>query len=520
MPGRPPGRPVSGGRGLAVQKTAPTLGRMLVMVGFALSCFGLLLFVWLSFGGAIPLKPRGYRFSVLFPDANLLATQADVRISGVSVGKVKSISVQRDGESRVTVELAERYAPIPRDTAGILRQKTLLGETYVELTPGDRASGMLPEGGTLSASQVAPSVTLDQIFRALDARTRQSLETWLQTLAASVNGRGQDISDALGNLGPFAADVNTLALLLNAQQPEVRRVVRNTGVVFTALSQRDAQLRGLITNANRVFATTAHRNRELAQSFVALPTFERETTATVNRLARFSRSTNPLITQLRPAARQLSPTLVDLSTVAPDLRGLFRDLGPLITASKAGLPALERFLDELHPLLAAVDPLLRQLNPALAFVGQYRRELTAFFANVVAATEATDTPGGSKVPVHYLRQANPLNPESLAAYPARIGSNRSNAYAAPSLFDQLAAGLPQYETRQCGRGVPTVAGGSTNIISDQLRHQIQQFAFGPNGTVPAPPCRQQGKFTVGGQVTQFPQVGALPAASAVARARR
>ena len=36
-----------------MQKQAPTVGRMLVMVGFALSCFGLLLFLWLAFGGPI-----------------------------------------------------------------------------------------------------------------------------------------------------------------------------------------------------------------------------------------------------------------------------------------------------------------------------------------------------------------------------------------------------------------------------------------------------------------------------------
>ena len=36
-----------------MQKQAPSLGRILVMVLFALSCFGLLLFLWLSFGGPI-----------------------------------------------------------------------------------------------------------------------------------------------------------------------------------------------------------------------------------------------------------------------------------------------------------------------------------------------------------------------------------------------------------------------------------------------------------------------------------
>ena len=52
-----------------MQKQAPTLGRLLVMVAFALSCFGLLLFLWLAFGGSIPLAPKGYRFYAAFPSA-------------------------------------------------------------------------------------------------------------------------------------------------------------------------------------------------------------------------------------------------------------------------------------------------------------------------------------------------------------------------------------------------------------------------------------------------------------------
>ena len=47
------------------------------------SCFGLLLFLWLAFGGPIPLKPKGYRFQTSFAEATQLAKEADVRISGV-----------------------------------------------------------------------------------------------------------------------------------------------------------------------------------------------------------------------------------------------------------------------------------------------------------------------------------------------------------------------------------------------------------------------------------------------------
>ncbi len=60
------------------------------MVAFAASCVGLLLFLWISFGGTIPFAPQGYRFSVEFNQAVQLGAQSDVRISGVSVGKVVS----------------------------------------------------------------------------------------------------------------------------------------------------------------------------------------------------------------------------------------------------------------------------------------------------------------------------------------------------------------------------------------------------------------------------------------------
>src|SRR5918911_2392342 len=114
-------------------KQAPSIGRILAMAVFALSCFGILLFLWLSFGGPVPLKPKGYRFTVAFPEATTLAKEADVRISGVPVGKVKDLRPDtRTGLTDVTIELQHQYAPIPSNTRAMLRQKTLLGETYVE----------------------------------------------------------------------------------------------------------------------------------------------------------------------------------------------------------------------------------------------------------------------------------------------------------------------------------------------------------------------------------------------------
>jgi phospholipid/cholesterol/gamma-HCH transport system substrate-binding protein len=500
-----------------VQKQAPSFGRIAVMVGFALSCFGLLLFLWLAFGGAVPLKPKGYRFTVPFREAGQLAQEADVRISGVTVGKVKAIQTDKGtGSSDATIELQSQYAPIPKDTRAILRQKTLLGETYVELSPGSHSAGDVPDNGRLPAGQVAPTVELDEIFRAFDAKTRAAFQVWMQQLALGSQGRGRDISDALGNLAPFAEDTTTLLKILNAQEANVQGVVRDTGVVFDALSERNGQLRGLIDNSNRVFQTTARRNRELEEAFKALPTFERESATTVARLTRFARDTNPLVTQLRPAARELSPTLQELGSLAPDLRGLFEDLNPLIDASKTGLPAFNDFLDELHPLLANFDAPLRQLNPPLQGLAAYKNELSAFFPNAAASTQATTREGNTRV--HYLRTTNPTNPENLAVYPRRLASNRTNPYPFPNAFRNLASGLMSYETRHCASGPAPTLASNPALIPPALEANIKTYFFnGANGTpTAAPACKQQGPFPFGGEVTQFPHVN--PSTGATGRA--
>ena len=113
-----------------MQKQAPTFGRLSAMVLFALSCFGLLLFLWLAFGGPIPMKPQGYRFKVAFDEATQLASQSDVVVAGVPVGKVAYVEPTPNA-TMATLEIDRKYAPLRRDTRATLRDKTLLGQTYV-----------------------------------------------------------------------------------------------------------------------------------------------------------------------------------------------------------------------------------------------------------------------------------------------------------------------------------------------------------------------------------------------------
>jgi virulence factor Mce-like protein len=412
-----------------MQKTAPTFGRLAAMVVFALSCFGLMLFLWLSFGGTVPLKPKGYRFQVGFAEATQLGPEAEVRIAGVTVGKVRA--QRRDPRSNrtlATIEMERRYAPIPADTRAILRQKTLLGETYVELTPGSPTAPRLREGARLVDARVAGTVQFDEILNTFDAPTRHAFRVWQQQLGGALDGRGADLNQALGQLPDFLSNGTDLLQVLDTDRAALRRLVRNTGVVFSALTQRERQLHDLVVNTRDVFATTAHRAARLTQTFQILPTFLDESRATFRRTERFAAHARPVVRLLRDPTRKLGPTVGDLRALAPDLTRTFLGVKRLIPVSRTGLPALGETLHGLRPFFGELGPFLSELNPILLELERNQYLFSDFFSNGpagLADTLHTSTPGAIG---HYLRSFGPSGVESAGLYRQRLPNNRGAAY--------------------------------------------------------------------------------------------
>src|SRR5688500_2711647 len=244
-----------------MQKQALSVGRIRMAAGFAISCFLLIMFLWVAFGGPVPLKAKSYRVTAYFPEATQLAAESDVRIGGVSVGKVKEVTlappdkrIEGNDTTEAVLEIRPEFAPISEDARAILRQKTLLGETYVELTSGTEPAPeeapvslgaaanvsdaqadsieSVPEGGTLGVSRTEEATQIDEIFNALDEETRLSFQNWQRNAALAIDGRGLDLNDSLGNLGPFVTDAADVVTILERQKAALKGLVRDTGTVF------------------------------------------------------------------------------------------------------------------------------------------------------------------------------------------------------------------------------------------------------------------------------------------------
>ena len=470
-----------------MNKQAPTLGRILTMVLFSLSCFGLLLFLWLAFGGSTPLQPKGYRVKIAFDDATTLADQADVRTAGVSIGKVRKLDkVPKGGRTIATIELEPRYAPLRSDAKALLRQKTLLGETYIDLTLGTKGAPPVPENGTLPTGQVADAVEFDELLSLFDADTRRAFQQLQKVQARASGGQGEDLNAVVGQLPGFVGSGREVFAELERRDQQLKSLLRGTGTTFDALSRNGTKLTELVRSNARVMETLAGRRESLFETFQVLPTFLRESRTTLTRLQRFSRRTDPLLRDLEPVLRDTTPTFAALRRAAPDLETALNALPALRDAGRTGFPALSKVLRSLDPALEQTAPFLNQLNPILRYVEANQQTLTDFL-NIGPSALAAKAPTypGSKSNGHVLPQLIVLGSQSFPAE-NRTPDNRGNAYFAPGAL-------------------------SDPRLVDPGKFMLGNFDCKHVGVKPptdTPGCFEQDGITVDGKMTKYPRIGA------------
>ena len=357
-----------------MQKRAPTLGNILVIILFALSCFGLLLFLWESFGGPLPLKPKGYRMTVAFPRTLALAEQSDVRISGVDVGHVIAVKKGQEGRTIATIEIASKYAPIRANMHAILRQKTLLGETYVQLIPEGQQR---PLPGRQRAPAEQPGRTVGDArrhphgVRPEDARGLPDLAAVRRRRASTGAANRSTPTSRASNRSSNTP--TSWSAILASQEGAVRALVHNTGVVFNALASRDHQLEGLIVNGEHTFHAAAEASQAFADAFRVLPAFERNSRMALKELDAFAEDRQPVPRRIpdagapavRAAARRRSRSRRSSTS-------FLTSLGPLTKAAKTGLPDLGKSLNLTVPVLENLRPVLHNLDPFLQYTGDLR----------------------------------------------------------------------------------------------------------------------------------------------------
>jgi phospholipid/cholesterol/gamma-HCH transport system substrate-binding protein len=416
---------------------APKRSAVLMAVLFTLSCVGLAILVWTEFAGTIPFAPSGYRIHAVFPETGQLVPGADVRISGVNVGKVTNVQPQ-GLNSFVTMDLKQRFAPLPADTHAILRLKTLLGEAYIALSTGNRSSGALPDGGTIPRDHVEQTQNLDQVLNSFDPATQKALQQFLNGTFEALQGRGEDLNNAVGNLDPAVTDLGAVVGILNQQQRNVQGVVNNLGSVLTTLGNRSSDVQSVVTAGDQVLSATAARDAGLTATVDGLPPFMIQLRATLTTLNGTLGIAKPTLAVIKGAAPLVRPALSEVVQLSRPALSLLRQGPSLVNDADRALPSIAGFTNAFNGALSPLLGAVRQVVPIINLISQYSRETTAAFGNLAADLNASAaaTNGVTK----YLRASLVLNNESLLGQPERPSTNRHNAYISPGELANVANG--------------------------------------------------------------------------------
>jgi phospholipid/cholesterol/gamma-HCH transport system substrate-binding protein len=425
---------------------APSFRSIAVALSFVLSCVGLIVFVWVQFGGSVPFAAQGYRVRAVFNETGLLVPNADVRIAGVNVGKV--VSVSSEGEkSLVTLDLVAKFAPIPADTRAILREKTLLGEAYVELSTGNRSGPKLRDGGTIPNDQVEATQQLDQILNAFTKPVQQDFEQFLDGTGVALKGQGQNLNDAFGNFDPAATELDDLAGILNAQGSSLSSVIRDSGKVLTALGDRGSELQSLIGSGDRLFTATSVENRSLTKTIDALPPFLTQVKATLVKLNTTLGIAKPSLDALRPVAPLLKPALVNLTALSGPVVSLLKRAPVVLRTAETDVPKVTTFVNGLQPVADSLLPAAEQLVPVINIVADYRQQLVLGMTDLAdilnGQTTGNTTSDALGVPTgqaKYLRQVLTLGPDTFFGQTSRSPAIRTNTYFAPNALASIGKG--------------------------------------------------------------------------------
>jgi len=184
-------------------------------------------------------------YHAVFSNVSGLSGGNFVRIAGVEVGKVKNMTLHKDGT--VTVEFSvDRTITLTEGTRAAVRYENLVGDRYLSLEEGAGSVRRLQPGATIPLQQTSPALDIDALlggfrplFRALDPDQVNALSGEL--------------------LRVFQGQGGTISLVL-----------AHTSALTSTLAGRDELIGQVITNLNTVLETFADRDGQFAEALTQL----------------------------------------------------------------------------------------------------------------------------------------------------------------------------------------------------------------------------------------------------------
>ncbi|HEX4579762.1 MAG TPA: MlaD family protein, partial [Candidatus Dormibacteraeota bacterium] len=205
---------------------------------------------------------RTHTMTAQVADVDGISVGSDVRIAGRPVGQITAVNAQGTF-STVTFNVDDGDWPLARDTSASIRLATLLGQKYLQLTPGRDTSHTYADDGTIALPATKPVVDFDQILNTFDQPTRDSITSLIRTASGAVQGQEGTLQQLIPDLRDLSVHSVTPTQELVTRNPEINNILVNLGTTADTLNQSSTQLAGVIDNMNSITGALAQHQGAL-----------------------------------------------------------------------------------------------------------------------------------------------------------------------------------------------------------------------------------------------------------------
>lgn len=265
------------------------------------------------------------RHTVVLDNAFGLTEGSDLRASGVVVGKVDKLDVQRSTARALATIVITRpsFAGFKEDVFCTVQPQSLIGEYYLDCDPGSRDA---PAPHTIPVEQTSGTIPPDLVLDIMRRPARERFGLILTELGIGFTARGEDVQTTLRRAVPALRETNKVLSILSANRRTINRLTRDADTVLAGLADNRRDVARFVREAADTTEISAGRSSQLQ--------------ATVNRLPRFLRELRPTLADLGTTARLQTPALRDLRRAAPDLTELLRRVGPFAESARPAVRGL------------------------------------------------------------------------------------------------------------------------------------------------------------------------------------
>jgi phospholipid/cholesterol/gamma-HCH transport system substrate-binding protein len=313
-----------------------------------------------------------YTVRAIFDDAGFLISGENVKVDGVTVGTVGSVTPTPQAKAAVVLNITNPgFKDFRSDASCKISPQSLIGEKYVDCLPTQpRVEGSplppplkkIPSGREGAGDYLLPvqntssPVDVDLLGDIQRLPERQRFTIILNELGAGLAGRGSDLSEVVKRANPALQELDRVLSILANENHVLAKLAVDSDKALAPLAKVSGRVADFIKQANTVSQASAATRGSLAQNLKDFPPFLKQLGPAMERIQRFAEQTTPTFTDLKAAAPGIDKVFTSLPAFSKSTEQFTANLGKTSKVSGPALVATKPLLKRLQTLGGAAVP--------------------------------------------------------------------------------------------------------------------------------------------------------------------